>query len=200
MSAADEQEVQAALSRNDRYLVEFIETLAICPYARTCRETGRLYREVLLQTEPDAQKVATRIVELGREAEPKSQQELQIDVGLLLFPRLRLTAMEFERFRGEVQRQYQSQNGKQPVAFFVVSFHPELNIQLHNPDVAVRFMRRSPDPTLQLVRPEAIERVRGERDAELHSRQIAEAGLRAVLSRGPEKLAALLSEIRASYR
>ncbi len=198
MAAADDEEARAALLRNDRYLLEFIEALAICPYARTCRETGRLHREVLLDKEPDAQKVAARIVELSREGPPEA--EPKIDVGLLLFPRLRLTAMEFERFRGEVQRQYQSQTGKQPVAFFVVSFHPELNIQLHNPDVAVRFMRRSPDPTLQLVRPEAIERVRGERDAEIHSRQIAEAGLRAVLARGPEKLTTLLADIRASYR
>ena len=54
-----------------------------------------------------------------------------------------------------------------------------------NPDVAVRFMRRSPDPTIQLVRPSAIERAcHGARDPESLSRHIAEAGLRAVTAAG----------------
>ncbi len=189
----DEAEVREALRRNDRYLHEFIEALAICPYARSCRESGRLHREVLLLSEPDVEAVAAHIRRLDAEARP------EIDVGLLLLPRLRIEAQPFERFVSNVQRAYQA-NRSQPIQFFVVAFHPELPMNLKNRDVAVRFMRRSPDPTIQLVRPEAIERVRGDRDSESVSRAIAEAGLRTVREHDPEALAALLAGMRGPAR
>jgi hypothetical protein len=196
MSAADDDETRAALARNDRYLAEFIEALAICPYARSCRETGRLYREVMLEEIPDAEKMAAHIRELDQAA------PAEIEVGLLILPRYKLSAVEFERYVSQVQRLYQKaqQERTQSVAFFVVAFHPGLSAQLHNHNVAVRFMRRSPDPTIQLVRPEAIERVRGERSAELVSRQIAEAGWKTVREHGSDELSALLGHIAASYR
>jgi hypothetical protein len=193
MAVADDKEVRAALSRNDRYLAEFIEALAICPYAKSCRESARLHREVLLTAEADEAAMTGRVVAL------ESELSRDIEVALLLLPRLQLSVSDFVHFVGQVQRRYQK-GRTQPIAFFVVAFHPELSMQLQNPDVAVRFMRRSPDPTIQLVRPEAIERVRGERSAETVSRQIAEAGLRAVVERGPDKLAALLASISASCR
>ena len=37
----------AVLARNDRYLREFVEAFQICPFARSCRERGGLWREVL---------------------------------------------------------------------------------------------------------------------------------------------------------
>lgn len=196
MSPAADAEVQAALSRNDRYLQEFIEALAICPYARSCRETGRLHREVQLDSAPDADKLAAHIVAL------QDVLAADIEVGLIIMPHVVMAARDFERFVSQVQRIYQQ--GQQAkglsVAFFVVAFHPDLPMILHNHNVAVRFMRRSPDPTIQLVRPEAIERVRGERPAEVVSRQIAETGWKTVNETGPEKLSEKLAAIAASFR
>lgn len=196
MSPAADAEVLAALSRNDRYLQEFIEALAICPYARSCRETGRLHREVQLDSELDADKMAAHIVSLQDVLAP------EIEVGLIILPRVVQQARDFERFVSQVQRIYQQ--GQQAkglsVAFFVVAFHPDLPMILHNHNVAVRFMRRSPDPTIQLVRPEAIERVRGERPAEVVSRQIAETGWKTVTETGPEMLSEKLGAIAASFR
>jgi hypothetical protein len=198
--AADDP-VAAALGRNDRYLHDFIEALTICPYARGCREAGRLYREVLLLREADAEAVAARIAALEREV------AADMEVGLLILPQLVVDAPTFERFVSQVQRLYKAQPRPQDrhgrpgaPAFFVVAFHPELTMKLDNPDIAVRFMRRSPDPTIQLVRPEAIDRVRGERDPESVSRSIAESGLRAVLAVGADKLAQLLAAQRATDR
>jgi hypothetical protein len=196
MSPATDAEVQAALSRNDRYLQEFIEALAICPYARSCRETGRLYREVQLDSDPDADKLAAHIVGLQSSLAP------EIEVGLIILPHVKQPARDFERLVSQVQRIYQQglQAKGQSVEFFVVAFHPDLPMILHNQNVAVRFMRRSPDPTIQLVRPQAIERVRGERPAEVVSRQIAETGWKTVTEAGPEKLSEKLGEIAASFR
>jgi hypothetical protein len=185
----DEETIAAAFSRNDRYLREFIEALHICPYARSCREAGQLHRQVLLDRELDAPGVTARIRALDGRAD--------IEIGLLIFPRLRVDPRAFERFIGEIRTRY-GNDRTDPIGYFIVAFHPELPQQLHNANVAVRFLRRSPDPTIQLVRPSAIERARqGARDPEDLSRHIAEAGLRAVLAAGPERVAALLAGMRA---
>lgn len=188
-STVSDSIVKEALARNDRYLREFIEGLHICPYARGCREEGRLHRQVLLDRATDAPRVAALISELDAKEE--------IEVGLLIFPLLQIEARAFERFISELRTRYAA-GRTTPVGYFIVAFHPELPLQMKNPDVAVRFMRRSPDPTIQLVRPSAIERARqGARDPEALSRHIAEAGLRAVLAVGPERVASLLSSLRA---
>lgn len=182
--------VKEALARSDRYLREFIEALHICPYARTCREDGRLYRQVVLDRTLDAPHVAGLIRELDGRTD--------IEVGLLIFPLLTADARLFERFIGELRTLYAAGRST-PIDYFIVAFHPELPMQLKNPDVAVRFMRRSPDPTIQLVRPSAIERARaGARDPQALSGHIAEAGLRAVLAAGPDHAAALLSSMRVA--
>lgn len=187
---SDDREIAEALARNDRYLREFVEALAICPYARTCRETSRLYRQVLLHTQPDAAALVGRILELS------TPEFADVEVGLLILPRLRLSASDFDRFVRNVQRSYQQQRPPGVSGYFVVAFHPENDMRLDNPDVAVRFMRRSPDPTIQLVRPEAIARLCGERDREILSRNIAETGLRTVIANDPRKLAELLAGMR----
>lgn len=198
MTAATEPDAtdatDAALARNDRYLREFIEDLAICPYARACRETGRLHREVLLHTEPQSDALVARILDLSRGTVD------DFEVALLILPGLRMSAWDFDRFVRGVQRTYQKQRTEDMGTLFVVAFHPEFDMRLDNPDVAVRFMRRSPDPTIQLVRPEAISRLCGDRDREVLSRNIAEAGLRAVLSRDPQRLASLLTDIKHTGR
>jgi hypothetical protein len=64
------------LERNDRYLREFVEALRICPYARQCRETGKLHRRVLSSAD-DAPPAMREI-----EALPKDG----VEVALLIFP------------------------------------------------------------------------------------------------------------------
>ena len=189
---AQDAEAQAALRRNDRYLREFIEELSICPYARMCREQDRLYRAVFLQSGPTPQAVAEHVQSL----EPLTQFE----IGLLIFPNfggpgLVGEAHTFERFVAETRIQY-GKLRRPPPGFFLVAFHPAMPSNLANPDVAVRFMRRSPDPTIQLVRPEVIDSIRNpSRDREDLSTTIAEVGLRTVREVGPEKLAAHLTSI-----
>ena len=180
----------AALARNERYLREFIEALNICPYARTCRETGRLHREVLDQASPDAQAVVERIHAI--EAGPADS----VDVGLLLFPALRIESRPFEHFVRAVRQAYEKDRLK-AVTFFMVGFHPEMAMDLANADRAVAFMRRSPDPTLQLVSVRALDRAKeGAGDRRHLSEVIAEAGLAAIQAAGPEKLAAALAALR----
>ena len=102
-------------------------------------------------------------------------------------------------------------------AFYIVAFHPDLPEDLADPHRAVGFIRRSPDPTLQLVRSAVLDRVRGEHTggsvfvdtskltaAELLaldtpeplSDKIAKANLETVRREGPVVLRALLARLR----
>jgi len=184
-----------ALARNDRYLLEFIEALNLCPFAKGCREGGTLHREVFALDAPSVPEVVARVQVL--EARPPDQ----VEVALFLFPRLAIGARDFERFVAEVRTAHQAALGHGRAGYFLVAFHPDLKMDLGNADRAVTFLRKSPDPTIQLVSTAATDRARdAARDPKALSRIIAEAGLRAVQEAGPERLARLLEEIRRDRR
>ena len=193
----------AALARNDRYLREFVEALELCPFARRCRETGRLARRVLRGEQPsEATAAAVRELEATREDE--------VEVALLIFPEVTWGVKAFDGFRDEVRGWLRQ--------FYCVAFHPDLPMDLSDANRAVAFLRRSPDPTLQLVRIATLDRVRSVRPAgsfyvdpsklsadELRSlesvsvsEQIARANLRTLQNHDPALLASFLAGLRQS--
>jgi hypothetical protein len=213
--------VQAALARNDRYLFEFVEALSLCPWARRCRELGRLERRVLLQSgDPISAVVDSALLHVREFAERPASE---VEVGLLIFPNLipRLRdgldgARAFEQLCGAVREAMQTEFANREVPFYCVAFHPDLGIDLSDENRAVRFIRRSPDPTLQLVRVSVLRDARGSQPepirfvdasklshAELMaieqpmtlSEKIAKANWDALKREGPEKLRALLDGI-----
>ncbi len=192
-------ESAAALGRNDRYLREFVEALNLCPYAKRCRETGKLHRCVVFSAE--AALPSARAVEL-LPAET-------VEVALLIFPRFDQGPRAFDELCRGVRDGLRD--------FFCVAFHPELPEDLLDQHRAVSFIRRSPDPTLQLVRASVLREVRGTRtggstflDAsqltlpELMavesplgvSERIALANLEALRREGPDKARAQLAALR----
>ena len=204
-------ETEAALLRNDRYLREFVEALNLCPYAKRCREDGKLHRRVLLETGAAFAAVAEI------EALPANS----VEVALLVFPRFDGGPRAFEALRGEVRERmaHAALASDDEPPFFCVAFHPELPMDLADPHRAVHFIRRSPDPTLQLVRASVLRQVRGTRTggstfvdtrhltaAEVAAVEaplpgisdlIAEANLETLRRAGPERLAAVLASMRA---
>jgi hypothetical protein len=192
----------AALARNDRYLREFVEALELCPFARKCRETGRLARRVLRGGRPGEATAAA-----VRELEATAEEE--VEVALLLYPEFEGDLGAFEDFRDEVRKGLR--------LFYCVAFHPDLPIDLSDENRAVSFLRRSPDPTLQLVRIATLDRVRSGRPAgsvyvdpsklsaeELRalrpapsvSEQIARTNLQTLQRHDAFRLANLLAELR----
>ena len=197
-------DAEAALERNDRYIRDFVEALNLCPYARRCRETGKLHRRVLLETSAAAEAIA-------------EIEALPVEVALLIFPRFAGGARAFEAFRAAVREEMARAHAGAEPPFFCVAFHPDLPMDLGDPHRAVHFIRRSPDPTLQLVRASVLREVRGTRTggstfvdarrltpAELMalespiglSDRIAEANLEALRRAGPDRLAAALASLR----
>jgi hypothetical protein len=215
MTTTSAESAAAALARNDRYVRKFVEALNLCPYARRCRETGKLHRRVL----GSPGEALAAIAEL--EALPPES----VEVALLIFPEAEVGSLEaaraFEAFCAEVRDGMARAHGGGEPPFFCVAFHPDLALDTADANRAVHFIRRSPDPTLQLVRASVLRAVRGTRtggstfvDASRLtldqllavaaplgvSERIAEANFETLQREGPARLAAELEAIRASGR
>jgi hypothetical protein len=147
----DEEWRKHALARNDRYL-SLIETFEFCPFALRCRETGGLHRRVLLFETPDETAVLQAIAELEQPA------FAAVEIGLLLQPKLTLRYEAMEQFAASLRQRMKESQLRE---FFIVAFHPEAPVDTTTPERLVSLLRRSPDPTFQLVRGSLLDRVRG---------------------------------------
>lgn len=232
----DDTRIAAALERNDRYVREFVEAYNLCPYAKRCRETGKLHRTVLLDQggAPGTAGFAAAVDSLSAAiARFERMPPESIEVGLVLLPALVPALAEgvagaraFEQLVGAARARIQArpdagapdgdtmQGG---TLFYCVPFHPHFAEDLGDAHRAVRFIRRSPDPTLQLVNASVLRAARGagpggERHVDITglsaaelmvitapvslSDGIARANWRTVIEAGPDRLRALLAAFR----
>ena len=193
---------EAALLRNHRYLREFVEALGLCPYAKRCREEGKLHRRVLFG----------RNQALPAIAEVEALPEDMVEVALLIFVgepgEGAAAARAFESFCADLRPHLKS--------FYGVAFHPALPRDLLDAHRAVQFIRRSPDPTLQLVRISTLTSLRKDTAGSRYvdparlsleellalqtplslSDRIAEANLKTLRREGPDRLEQLLEDLR----
>jgi hypothetical protein len=139
-----------ALRIHARYSVELVEGLGFCPWARAAREQGQVTTRVLLEQESAPSQVVEQVRALERDA--------RCEIGLLVFPQLVLGRIAFQHFAAEVRARYDA--GAGDGRFAIADFHPDAAPKLESPAELVPFIRRSPDPTLQLVRLRAIAQVR----------------------------------------
>jgi hypothetical protein len=85
-----------------------------------------------------------------------------IDVALFIYPRIDLNRLDFEHFARRLRALDAARHTPGEVPFAMAAFHPDALPVLANPDRLVPFLRRTPDPTLQLVRESTLTRLRGE--------------------------------------
>ena len=217
--------VSTALERNDRYVREFVEAFNLCPYAKRTREAGRLKRVVLLDAggAPGTQGFESAAAALDEAFGAFEQMPVdEIDVGLVLLPSLHpelafgtTGAHAFEQLLAEARERMNRRHPNGDTPFYCVPFHPGFAEDLTDEHRAVRFIRRSPDPTVQLVRASVLREVRGSgameyvdvsrmSAAELMavtaplsvSDRIGQANLRTLREEGTERLRALLDGFR----
>ena len=106
---------------HDRYLVEIVESLGLCPFARRTRELGRVHRP-LWWTEADAPGAPECAAELGRVVAANPDAEIVLLTFVDLAGRFTGPAA-FDGFVAELREAWAAADG--PV-FFMVGFHPEL--------------------------------------------------------------------------
>ncbi len=134
-----------------RYGKEIVEQLGVCPWAAPARRDGRVDEHVVLERTPDVARALRAIDALA---------DLDIEIGIILFPRLSVDRRTFERWVAEVR--IADERRPQPFerAFAMAEFHPAAPPLLDPAGSFTSFLRRTPDPTIQLVRRAALERVR----------------------------------------
>jgi hypothetical protein len=191
-AAATEARVAEALRLNARYVEEVVIAWDLCPWAAQSWRRGAVARQVLGGVEP-AEALAALDALAARP---------EIEIGLLIFARLEIAPASFDRFAEQLRR---ADRARRPAGtappFLVAAFHPDLRADAADPASLVPFIRRTPDPTLQLVRSTLIDGLaRGGRDV---SAEVGRANFAHVQARTPAALEAVIRDIHrdrdASY-
>lgn len=152
-SEADRALIAETLRIYRRYAIEVVEQLNLCPWAERARRDGQVRERVVLTSD---------ITDFGPalEAIAEVAEDCRLEIGLLIFPRLRLPRLEFEYFVGRVReadaKRYEL--GRVPLA--MAAFHPNAPLDTSQAERLIPYLRRSPDPTVQLVRRSTLERMR----------------------------------------
>jgi hypothetical protein len=135
-----------------RYEREVVQSLALCPWAERARRDGRVAERVVQSTELAEAPALDAIAELAKDG--------SVDIGLLLFPRLPVAFGPFERFVSRLSSADAERRELGTAPFALAAFHPDAPLDSSDPERLIPFLRRTPDPTIQLVRVSALERVR----------------------------------------
>lgn len=139
----------------ERYAREVVERFDFCPWAARARREKTARPRVLFQAN-----LADLSESLGAIEEFESVPSLA--VGLLIYPCVTADRLDFEHFVRLLRHADGARREPGQIPFAMAAFHPHAAPDLSDPDRLVPFIRRSPDPTIQLVRREALESVRGE--------------------------------------
>ena len=202
MTPYEEALTREALRVYRRYAVEVVEQLGLCPWAERARQEGHVAERVVLTHEATDLDATLALIE-------ELDQRPEIEIILAIYPRLALA----QKARVDGERHPLGE-----IPFAMAAFHPDSPAVLADPERLIPFLRRTPDPTIQLVRRSVLERVRGRRsqgtafvdvsqldlaalDAALSAPEdlrvvIARTNLETVQSKGVEAVEALLADIR----
>lgn len=151
-----------ALRANDRYLHAFIEEYSFCPFARGGREAGQTKRYVVHADFAAPAQLVDRLVELMLRV---AADETQV-VAQVIFPLIEVEPEAWIRFCDELTALGHARRGGPAVLAFA-ALHPRLAYSDQNAFAMVPLFRRSPDPTIQWVRLDGLEKIYEGRDSEV---------------------------------
>lgn len=140
-----------ALRLNERFLTEVVEAWDLCPWSRPARARGEVAREVWTGPLSGEDAVPEGIVTWVREIAASPH----LAVALLICPRGPEEPEAWLRV-AETLRTSALEAPGQARLLAVAPFHPRLPWSAARPASLVPLFRRSPDPTLQLVRLEVL--------------------------------------------
>lgn len=139
-----------------RYLIEVVEAFGLCPWAKEARLKGRVNMHVTCVASPDPAALLAEVDACMREA--------TTEIGMVICPLLQMSSAEFGHLVSDVRAAEEQRwpRGEQHLAF--AGFHPNATPNLTTPERLVPYLRRSPDPMLQVVRIEVLARVRNSQE------------------------------------
>lgn len=134
-----------------RYALEIVEGLGFCPYAERARADGHTREVPIGAAIPTDDEVLGVIEAIADDPE--------VEVGFVLFPRVTLSRPKLGRWVEHLRKAHAALRGGTPV-LAIEGFHPEAEVDLSCPERLTPFVRRTPDPTLQLTRLDVLDRIR----------------------------------------
>lgn len=137
-----------ALRANERYLVEFIENYAFCPFSREGRRQGQTSRYVYYADTVDLEPLVWRMIEIAKD--PKQV------VAQVILPVIEVDPDAWIEFCFRVTEAGNKRLGGRDV-MAVAALHPELSYRTTNPYAMIPLFRRAPDATIQWVRLDGLE-------------------------------------------
>jgi len=192
-----------------RYMVEVVEAFKLCPWAAAARRDGHVVEHVILaENQANPRESLALLASLA----PASETE----IALFIYPDLELDRLAFERFVRTLRELDAARYPLGEIPFATAAFHPSARADVSEPERLIPFLRRTPDPTIQVVRRTALDRVRGgaeegtsffdlaslgtaplpQREPVSLRQRIAQANLATVLERGVDALEAVFEDIQ----
>lgn len=137
-----------------RYQSEVVEAFGLCPWAKEARKSGRVHMHVSFLTEPDPEATLALI--------DSCMQASSTEIGILVWPLLPVSRRQHAHFVAAVRAadEARTPRGQQRIA--LAEFHPNAPADLTDPARLVPFLRRAPDPMIQIVRTDVLARVRAD--------------------------------------
>lgn len=197
--------VAETLRVNARYIEEVVIGWGLCPWAAQAWREGAVARRVLVDPAAEPATVQATQIDSVLAFIDEIAPDPAISIGLVIFPLATLSEAAWGTFAERVRR---ADRARRPLAqsapFLLAAFHPGsgesasaagVTVAVANAGALVSFLRRTPDPMLQLVRASLLDRLAV--DGRDLSGEIARANFAAVRSRTPAALDALIAEIRS---
>jgi len=190
-------------------MLEVVEGFTLCPWAAAARRDGHVVEAVILaENQADPRQSLTLLDSL--------KNELETDIALFIYPDLELDRLGFESFVRTVRERDAARHEVGTIPFAMAAFHPDARPDPSEPERLIPFLRRTPDPTIQVVRCTALDRVRGssqegtsffdlsnlgslplpQKEPVSLRQRIAQANLDTALEVGIDTLEALFQDIR----
>lgn len=147
---ADADLMRETLRLYHRYAVEVVERFTFCPYAARAREEGAAEAIVCLDAALEVPRALERVRALAAQD--------HVEVAFLIFPLVRVDRLGLARFVELLRSAHQAEPGG--LVLTMEGFHPDAAADTASVGRVVPFLRRTPDPTIQLTRLAALQRVR----------------------------------------
>jgi hypothetical protein len=148
----------AAIDANERYIVDFLEEHAFCPFSKGGRAQGKTVRFVHYS---DSQSIAPLVALMERASRDPERMVVQV-----ILPMLEVNADTWIQFCNELTVVANKNLGTGSDVYAVAAMHPHLNYERSNPAAMIPLLRRSPDPTIQWVRLDDLEALYAGRSGE----------------------------------
>ena len=173
----------------ERYAVEVVERFGFCPWARTARESGGVTLRVVFSVNQDDFEESLALMQTLHTARS------QTDIALFIYPLLDLDRLRFEDFVRRLRTLAEADDRKLD-EYAMAAFHPIASADFGHPDRLVPYVRRSPDPTLQLVKNSALSSIKGltQGTAFVDVEALSALGLRALSEPAPKAVRERIAE------